>query len=186
MSTASGPVSGAWKCVNGTPVTVSANVATDQLLQACSIPANILNAASKTLRIWTAGIFTTTAANTSTITIKAELCTVSGCGSGTVLAIANLVSGANAGGQTNNGWNLDWMNTTQTTGASAAFESHGNLKIDLTGVAAADSIYTDANTATIGTINSTVALFLQITGAFSVASGSNSFTARQLVVDSIN
>jgi hypothetical protein len=188
VSTASGPVSGSWKCVNVTPVTVSANVNTDQNLMACTIPAGTLNSVGKTLRIWAAGVYSTEVANASTIRLKAKLCTVSGCGSGTVITPLDLTSGANAGGQTNNGWNLTPMVSTQTAGASSAYESHGNLAVDLTGVAAADSVYTDANVATVGTIDSTVQLFLQITGTFSVAGAAagNIFTERQLIVDSVN
>jgi hypothetical protein len=50
----------------------------------------------------------------------------------------------------------------------------------------ADSTFSDSNTSTIGTIDSTAQLFLQITGAFSVASASNSRTERQLIVEALN
>lgn len=164
---------------NVTPVTVNANVATDQLLQAIPIPSNSLNVVGHTLNIWTAGVYTTTAANTSTITIKAKLCTVSGCGSGTVITLATFASTSNAGGQTNDPFSMQLFSTTQTGGASSVFEAHGNLTVDLT-AAVASQVFGDANTAVTSAIDTTGPLFLQITAAFSVASGSNSFTGRQL------
>jgi len=170
---------------NVVPVTVNANVATDQLLQAIPIPPNSLNVVGHVLDIWTAGVYTTTAANASTITVKAKLCTVSGCGSGTVITLATFTSTANAGGQTNNAFSAQLFSTTQTGGASSVFEAHGNLTVDLT-AAVASQVFGDANTAVTSAIDTTGQLFLQITAAFSVASGSNSWSNRQLVAETIN
>jgi hypothetical protein len=188
VATSSGPVSGTWQCTNVTPVTVSANVATDQNLMACTIPAGTLNSASKTLRIYASGIYSTPAASTSVVTLKAKLCTVSGCGAGTVITPINIASAAlGAITATNDPFNLAAYSTTQTTGAASAYEAHGNLTIDISALAsAAEAVYADNNTATVGTIDSTAQLFLQITIAFSNASASNSATERQLIVDSVN
>jgi hypothetical protein len=62
------------------------------------------------------------------------------------------------------------------------------MAIDLTAAGAADSVYSDGNTATVGTIDSTAKLFLQITGTFSVAGGTggNRFVQRQLLVETVN
>jgi hypothetical protein len=185
----SGPLSGNWQCTNVTPVTVNANVTTDQNLMACTIPAGILNSALKNLRISSsAGVYSTPAASTTAITVKLKLCTVSGCGSGTVISLLNITTTALAGIQaTNDQFNLTGVSTTQTAGASSAYEAHGSLLIDLgVGNTVADSMFADTNTATVGTIDSTVQLFLQETIAFSVASASNSATQRQLVVDTVN
>ena len=77
--------------------------------------------------------------------------------------------------------------TTQTAGASSAYEAHGSLLIDLSATAATpDSSYGDTNTTTVGTIDSTGAIYLQVTVAASAGSTSNSFTERQLVVELIN
>jgi hypothetical protein len=174
-------------CVNVTPVTVSANVTTDQNLMACTLPANILNLIGRTLRITTGDLYTTPVASVATINTKVKLCTVSGCGSGTVINLANITSSGNPGSVTNNSINLQLVSTTQTGGASSAYESHGNMVIDLgASPGLADSTFSDSNTATIGTIDSTAQLFLQITGAFSVASASNSRTERQLIVEVLN
>ena len=188
VQTPSGPVSGNWNCTNVTPVTVNANVATDQNLMTCTIPAGTLNSVGKTLRIYTAGLYSTPAASTSAVTLTATLCTVSGCGAGTVITPISIASAALGGiTATNDPFNLAANSTTQTAGASSAYEAHGNLTIDISALAsAAEAVYEDNNTATVGTIDSTAQLFLQITIAFSNASGSNSATERQLIVDSVN
>jgi hypothetical protein len=168
------------------PVSASANVSTDQNLMAVSIPASKLNIANRTLRISGAGIFTTVAANTSTVTVKVKLCSVLGCGSGTVVTLATFVSGANGGGQTNDPFSFVLMSTTQTAGVSSAYEAHGNLTIDLTGVGVSAAMYPDSNATTAGTIDSTAQMYLQVTGAFSSASASNSISQRQMTVEVLN
>jgi len=177
---------GSWSCTNVTPVTVSASVTTDQNLLACTIPAGTLNRVGRSLRIWTAGVYSTPAASAATINLKAKLCTVSGCGSGVVLIPLNITSGANPGSVASNALNLSGILTTQTGGASSAYEAHANLTIDLGALTtSADSIFADTNIGTVGNIDSTVQLFLQITGAFSAASSSNSITLRQLIGETI-
>jgi hypothetical protein len=184
----SGPFSGTYSCVNLTPVTVSANVATDQLLMACTIPAGTLNSLNRVLRIKADGLYSTPALSTSQMTMSAKLCTVSGCGSGTVITLAAIQSGALGSlAVTNNAIQLSLGAGVQTAGASSVYETHGSLLIDLgAATTAADSVYADTNTAVSSAINSTVQLFLQITGAFSSASASNSMTERMLTVDSVN
>jgi hypothetical protein len=123
----------------------------------------------------------------ATITQKLKLCTVSGCGSGTVVTLATYGSSANPGSVTNNQVNSLTFVTTQGAGASSVQESHGNMVIDLgASPTIADSTFADTNTATTGAIDSTVQLFLQVTGTFGVASASNSMTQRQLVVEVLN
>ena len=175
-------------CVNVTPVTVAANVTTDQILMACSLSANALNVVGHTLKVYAAGVFSTAAASTASLTFKIKLCTVSGCGSGTVISPVTTVTGATAALSASNlSWSQTSYITTQTAGASSAYEAHGFMTIDLSSTAATpDSTYQDPNTSTVGTIDSTGALFLQVTCAASAGSTSNSFTERQLVVELVN
>ncbi len=174
-----------WNCSNLTPVTVSANVTTDQTLMSCTIPAGTLNNVGRNLHLWSAFVYSTPAASVAAVTMKLKLCTVSGCGSGTVITPCAFTSSANPGTVTNNSINFLCDATTQTAGATASFESHGNMTIDLgASPGLADSVFSDTNTATVGTIDSTVQLFAQVTGAFSVASASNSLTQRQMLADS--
>jgi hypothetical protein len=110
---------GAWNCTNVTPVTVSTNVATDQNLMNCTIPAGTLNRVGRALEIWLAGVYSTGPANASKITIKAKLCTVYGCGSGTVITLASITSGANGTGVTTLPFNSSATSMLQTAGAAA-------------------------------------------------------------------
>ena len=175
------------RCTTVTTTTVNANVTTDQNLSACTVPANALNVTLRTLKIWVADVYTTPLASVATVTKKIKLCTVSGCGSGTVITLASATSSANPGSVTNNSINGEYVVTTQTAGAIAAFESHGNMVIDLgASPGLADSTFSDSNTATISSIDTTGTLYLQETIAFSAASASNSATARQMIVEEIN
>jgi hypothetical protein len=177
--------------VNVTPVTVSANVTTDQSLMAFTLPANCLNTVGRTLRIFVAGVYSTAAASTAQMTLKVKICSVSGCGSGNVASVISIQTTA-LGSITvsNNAWNGTFYVATQTGGATGAWEPHGAFNIDLGAITAADSLFNDTNTATVAgspsAIDTTAQNFLQITFAFSAASTSNSVTERQLVIDSVN
>lgn len=167
-----------WTSANVTPVTVNANVSTDQSLMSAIIPANTLNAVGRTLRGVIKSVYSTPAASTATLEIKVKLGT---------LTLLDITTTANAGSITNNGFRFDFDITTQTAGSSAKFETSGTLIIDLgatTGAAA--SVFTDANSGVSSTLDSTVDQTLQITVAFSSASGSNSCTQRQLILNTIN
>jgi hypothetical protein len=186
-----GPVSGNWLCASDTPVTVSANVSTDQNLMACTVPASVLSSNTRTLRIHTKSVYSTPAASVATLTFKAKLCSVSGCGSGNVMTLVSIASTANPGTVTNNPVLFDVQTMTQNAGAISREEASGDLIIDLgAAVTSADTVFADTNTAVVagspGDIDLTAQNFLQITVAFSVASASNSVTERQLVADTVN
>ncbi|HLZ07939.1 MAG TPA: hypothetical protein VKT80_05075, partial [Chloroflexota bacterium] len=176
------------QCVNVTPVTVSANVTTDQNLMSCTLNANLLNVAGRTLLVRATGTYSTAAASTASITMKVKLCTVSGCGSGTVITPLSASTGATAALTASNLMaQLQGNIITQTAGASSAYEAQGSMLIDLSATATvASSVYPAINTATVGTIDSTGQIFLQVTGAFSAASTSNVMTERQLIVEVVN
>jgi len=184
--------SGSWSCTNVTPVTVTANVATDQTLMACTIPAGTLNRVGRSLRVIANSIYSTPAASTTAMTLKVKICSVSGCGSGNVLTAATITSGALGTIQvTNNAIQLPLYLTVQTASTTLAVEAHGCMNIDLAAsISAADTVFCDNNTTTQtgspSAIDSTAQNFLQITGAFTVASGSNSWSNRQLVAETIN
>lgn len=170
-------------CVNVTPVTTAGGaVTTDQNLLSCPIPAGILNSLNRNLRIHLKVVYTTAAANASTITIKARLCTVSAACAAAVVTLLNITSSANPGGVTNNPILLDGVATVQTAGAAAAFEASGDLVIDLgAAVTSAATSFPDTNTATIGGVDTTAAQFLQTSIAFSIANAANTGTGRQLL-----
>lgn len=181
------PVQTGLRTANVAPVTVTANTTADQNLMTYTIPANVFNLVNRNLHVFVAGLYTTPAASVATLNLKAKLCTVSGCGSGTVISPCSFTSTANPGTVTNNPLRFTCDITTQTAGATASFEAHGEMAIDLGAAAtSAASVFGDTNTTTVGTIDTTAQLFLQITGAFSVASASNSLSQRQLTVQVTN
>jgi hypothetical protein len=170
---------GTFNSVNVTPITVSANTSAAQNLMSATIPAGTLNSVGKTIRVHIAGVYSTPAASTTTVTVAITL------GALTLISMTTAALGAIQ--VTNNKFLLDGYVTTQTAGASAAFEASGDLIIDLGAAStAADSVYGDTNTATIGTLDTTIVQTLQVTIAFSSASASNSATQRQMITESIN
>lgn len=185
-----GLLAGAYNCINVTPVTTAGgSVTTDQNMQACTIPAGTLNLVGKTIKIHSAGVYTTAAASSAAMTLEAKLCTISGCATGTVVDLCDITS-STLGALTisNDTWSLDCTSSTQTAGASSAYERSGMLAIDLVvSNVAPDTVFLDSNATAVTSpvIDSTAQLFLQISGAFSAASASNVFTGRSLVVESI-
>jgi hypothetical protein len=183
------PLSGFWNCTNVTPVTVNASTTSDQNLMSCLIgyPTQWLSL-YKTLRIRLKGVYSTPASSTATINVKAKFCHVRGCGSGVVITPVSITSAALGSIQaTNNPFLFDANITVQTSGSSAAYEGSGQLAIDLASSASVtSSLFLDTNTATVGTNDATTSFYLQLTGAFSAASASNSITARQLIIETVN
>ena len=166
---------------NVTPVTSSnPTINTDQALIQLSLPAGFLNVALDTVKIEEGGIYSSTAASSPALTYKVKLCTVSGCGSGTVVTLFNIVTSTlNTTALTNATMNLVGTCITSTTGASGNLICHGapGLTID-TGatLSAPDTLFADTNTAVSSNIDLTAALFLQFTVAQSVVGASNSYT----------
>lgn len=163
-----------------TPVTVTANTTSDQSLMELALSAGYLNSAKQPFLFNGAGVYTTPVGQTPTLTFKIKLCTISGCGSGTVVTLVSIVSTATLASSTNNNWNFSIMGYTATAGASGNLEIHGPLSVDLGALTTtADSIFNDVNTAVSGNIDLTAALFVDFTVATSTGSASNSITQRQ-------
>lgn len=161
--------------VNVTAVTVAANTTSDQSLMELSLNAGYLNTAAASFKLHGSGNLTIGAAQTPALTFKAKLCTVSGCGSGTVVTLVTMVTAATITA-TNNTWILAVDLGTKTTGASGNLLAKGLLTGDISALAAtAAASYTDTNTATSGNIDLTAALFIDFTVATSAGSTTNSF-----------
>lgn len=163
-----------------TPVTVNTNTTSDQQLMELSLGAGYFNSSKQPFLFDGAGVYTTQTAQTPTITLKIKLCTVSGCGSGTVVTLISIVSTATIAAVTNNNWNLAILGYTATTGATGNLEIHGPLAVDLGALTTtADSVFVDTNTAVSSNIDLTAALFVDFTIAFSTnAATANTFTQR--------
>jgi hypothetical protein len=164
--------------VNTTPVTVTANTTADQTLMELALGAGQLNSLLP-YDFFGAGVYSLPVASTPTLTFKVKLCTVSGCGSGTVVTLVSITTTAATGNVTNLNWNLRFVGITHTTGTTGNLEFHGRAIADLGALSTtADSVFGDTNTAVSGSINLTAALFVDYTIAFSTGSASNSMTQR--------
>lgn len=151
-----------------TPALANANSTSDQQLMELTLGAGYLNSLGQPFLINGAFIYTTQSGQTPTITIKAKLCTVSGCGSGTVITLGSIVTTATIAAVTNNNINLNLMSYVTTVGSSGNLEVHGPLSADLGALTTtADSIFNDTNTSVSSNIDLTLALFIDFTVAFS-------------------
>ena len=165
--------------VNITPVTVSANTTSDQTLMELSLTAGYLNTLASPFLINAAGIYTTASGQTPTLTFKVKLCTVSGCGSGTVVTLTSIPSLATLSANSNNPWNFSFLSYTSTTGAMGNVEIHGPLAVDLGALpSSAAAVFNDENTAVSSNIDLTAALFIDFTVATSTGNAGNSITQR--------
>lgn len=152
----------------------------DQNLIQLSLGAGFLNNISQPYEITGSGIYSSTAASTPALNFEIKLCTVSGCGSGTVVDLADITTTAlNTTALTNATWNLVITCVTNATGATGNLMCHGSPGLTLdTGatLSAPDTLFSDTNTAVLANIDLTAALFVQFTVAQSVVGASNSYT----------
>lgn len=163
-----------------TPVTVQANSTMDQKLIELSFSAGYFNTSLQAFLFTGAGVYSTQAAQTPTLTFKIKLCTVSGCGAGTVVTLVNIVTTATIAAVTNNNWFVSTTGITATTGAAGNLEIHGPVTVDLgAAITTADSVFGDTNTAVSGNIDLTAALFVDFTVAFSTQPGATFNAATQ-------
>ncbi len=171
---------GDFSCTNVTPVTVTANSTSPQNLMSCSVPAGTLNRVGRTLRVWLSGIYSTPAASTTAVVITVKLGALT-LGTWTSTALAGIQA-------TNDQWNVTGWITVQTAGATASFEAHGNMDIDLgIGNTVADSNFADVNTATVGTLDVTATQTLQITFTTTVGQAAGfSASQRQMIAETVN
>ena len=151
-----------------TPVTANANSTADQQMMELSVGAGYFNSAKQPFQFTGAGVYTTQTLQTPTLTFKVKLCTVSGCGSGTAVTLASIVSTVTLAGNTNNNWSFSFLGVTATAGATGNLEVHGPLTVDLGATTAtADAVFGDTNTAVSSNIDLTAALFVDFTVTFS-------------------
>jgi hypothetical protein len=160
---------------NITAVTAAANSTSDQALQELALPAGWLNTLTQQTILNGSGILTIAVAQIPTLTFKVKLCTVSGCGSGTVLTLASMTTAATVA-STNNPWNLTLVSGTSLAGASGTLITHGFLAVDIAASnVAPEVIQNDTNTAVSSAIDLTAALFVDFTVATSTGSTGNIF-----------
>lgn len=169
------------------PVTVSnPTAATDTIMMAVPLGANYFNNVSQVYHIIASGVLTTTAASVPAITITPKICSVAGCGSGTVTPLAAIQSSAlNTTAITNATWKEDLDLVVVATGASCNFLVKGVLIIDTSATVTQtpNSIFTDSNTAVTSPNQiCTNALFLDFFVQQSTTGASNSYKQLQGII----
>jgi hypothetical protein len=160
---------------------VNPTAATDTQLVEISLGAGYLNTANKVIHVHADGIWVTGTTQTPTQNFKVKLCTVSGCGSGTVLTLLTWTSGA-ATASTTETWIIDGNIGTRVSGSSGTLLAHGQADLPVgTTANTAAAILHDVNTTVTSTIDLTAALFLDIMTNTSTQSTTKNSTTIQTV-----
>jgi hypothetical protein len=163
-------------CSNTSASTAITTTATETAFDLnCKIAASTLVAGS-TIVVDLRGIYS--GANTDTLIFKLKACTVSGCGSGTVVTLAT-TSAVTLSAVSNQYWDVQSQLIAWTVGVSGTIDAQTKGLVASTGIAA--TTLTAPSTAT-ATVNTTVDEYLTLTGKFSTASASDSATMRNLRV----
>ena len=163
---------------NTTPVTANANSTSAQPLMEISLTAGVLNNLSLPYYIDGPGVFTIQATQSPTLTFAVNLCTISGCGSGTVVQLATITTGAVVAAIANP-WNLHLIAQPTLAGASGTILASGFLSIDAGGTSThAETVYNVPVPTATGAINLTAALFVDftVTSSSQPTAPFNSFT----------
>lgn len=150
-----------------------------------AIPGNTIVQAGQRLRIHAAGVYTNAAA--SLLNAEVMLCTVSGCGSGTVVAPAGcaVVTTNQANNLTNGQWTLDCeLTSTSTLGASGTFMAKSIVSANLgSATTAVQSPFADTVVAVSAAVDETVTEFVNIAFKFSTSNAGNLATVNSASVD---
>lgn len=163
---------------------------TDTELAEFALPAGYLNTANKSLTIFAKVVQSTGTSQTPTVTYRIKLCTVSGCGSGTVLTMLAFGNGGTMTASTTEFSEITGHIATVTAGSSGTLETAGFALINTSSInknAIGGSMVNDNVTAVSSTIDLTAALFLDVTGQFSTQSGTkNGMVARLVTAKPVN
>lgn len=164
----------------GTCPILNPTINVDQGMIQLSLGAGYLNLATRPFSIEAAGNYTTTAASAPALNFEVQLCTISLCGSGTVVDLIDITTTTlSATALSNATWTISATCVINATGATGNLVCKGSPGLTLdTGasIVTPDSTFADTNSVVSGNIDLTAALFLRFTVAQSVAGASNSYT----------
>lgn len=167
---------GSYQGTTSVPITDTAFHALIAAASDIPIPANLANIATRKIIIHASGTYVAAAA--SLLNSEVMLCTVSGCGSGTVVAPAGcaVVSTNQANVLSNGQWSVDCtLTTTSTVGASGTFMAKSLACFQLgAATSAAQSCFADTVTAVSAAVDETVQEFVNIAFKFTTGNAGNS------------
>jgi hypothetical protein len=163
---------------NATVVTAT-NPSAVANLMAFTITGGALNTTNKTILVKGSGSYTTASAQTPTLKLDVVLCTVSGCGSGTVITLGTFTSAATTASVTNT-WHLECLVGTAATGATGTLESQceSSIQLGATGGVLTPERRTTANTAASSGIDLTGTVYLTFRATLSSSNASNNVKQR--------
>jgi hypothetical protein len=166
---------------NITPVSVNANVTTDQILMTYSISAGVLNTVGKTLEFICYGNFDEVSG--PTITFKIQLVSPTP----TTVTILSWTPATASVSRSGLPFRVYGTIITASTGATGTLEAHGEVSCDGNITAGSSgSPMLDHNTAVTGAVDLTVAQTFQLTISFNAASVSNIGRQRMLLIKALN
>lgn len=149
------------------------------------IPANFLNVAGKKVRVHGSGVYTNAAA--SLLNARVDLCTISGCATGTDFAAAGcaVVTTNQANNDTNGQFSIDCtFTTTSTLGASGTLMAKALVCAQLTAATTGvQSCFQDAVLAVSATVDETVDEFVNISFKFTTGNAGNSAILNEMTVE---
>ena len=142
------------------------------------IPAGAINAANHALEIELAGVYGANA--TDTLALNLKLCTVSGCGSGTVVQVATTGT-VTMSAATAQGWSARVRCNVFTSGASGTLDCQGVPGAQFFSALTTAIVDDIVNTGT-STVNTTVDEFLSVSATWSSTNAANTITLRNFGV----
>lgn len=142
--------SGAYTAISNTTTETYFGIGTDG-----QVSAGALNTAKKRIEIDLKGVYGSL--STDSIVIKVKFCTVSGCGSGTVVTLVTSGTLTPALSETNAGWMTTLACNTFTTGASGTLDCQGFSAL---GTAAGTALVGQMQNTAVVTVDLTVAQFV--------------------------
>jgi hypothetical protein len=140
------------------------------------LPANLANIATRKIRVHGSGVYTNAAA--SLLNVRVDLCTVSGCATGTDFAAAGcaVVTTNQANNLSNGQFTIDCtFTTTSTVGSSGTLMAKSTVCANLgAATSAVLSCFPDTATAVSAAVDETVDEFINISFKFSTSNAGNS------------
>lgn len=167
---------GAYQGTTSVPITDTAFHALIAAASDVSLPANLANINPRKVRCHGSGTYVNAAA--SLLNVDLQVCTVSGCGSGTVVSPAGcaVVTTNQANNLSNGQWTLDCtLTTTSTLGSAGTFMAKSTVCTNLGATTAAVlSCFADTATAVSAAVDETVQEFLNPAFKFTTSNAGNS------------
>jgi|SRR5882672_9218146 len=167
---------GAYQGTTSVPITDTAFHALIAAASDPSIPANLANVNPRKITCHGDGVYTNAAA--SVLNVDIQVCTVSGCGSGTVVSPAGcaVTTTNQANNLTNGQWSIDCtLTTTSTLGSAGTFMAKSTVSANLAATTAGPySVFPDTAVAVSAAVDETVQEFLNPAFKFTTSNAGNS------------